>query len=529
MGWQDAPVVESGATPAWASAPEITPQKPGVAARTAAGVGGFVAGLGELFGLGGPIEVAEYAAGRQPQEHFPVAGPFGASAEQVRSVERQAGDVRKGVEKAGGVLPAVGGALAAPFEKLYGAFEKPPQTIGQAYDVGKAGAQAAATLEGGLALTRGAAGLIGRGAEAISRRLPTAPAAEIVKQARSSGYVVKPSEAGGKVGTVIEGVTGSPRLSIEATIKNQKNTNRLVAEELGLPPDTKLTPAKIVELKRPHNAVYAEMGKLGPIQTDQEYLSAVQNAGRTPGTSFQKVRNPDLEALREGYSEAVFDAKDGVLQIKKLRADARKNIKNPDPAKNEVGYAQKEIADALEAQMERHAQAIGQGDLVDRFRNARRELAKIYNVEDALVTSTGDISASKLARARGKGAPLSGNLAKIADVHDAFPSEMRDVAKVRNKVPVTVLEGLGGTVGGVAAATSKNPLLGVGALGAVTGRPLARKFLLSEAYQSRLAPGKTGTPAPTIKPTSPTKEAIKKAARTGLTLKVLQQSQEQPQ
>jgi hypothetical protein len=372
------------------------------------------------------------------------------------------------------------------------------------------------------------------GAEKISAAMPARPVAQIVKDARESGFVLKPSRAGGNVGSVVEGVTGSPRLSIEATVKNQKNTNKLVNQELGLPDDTILTPSKMTEIRRPHNAVYAEVGKLGQIATDQQYLSDIQNIGRTPGTSFQKVRNPDLEALREAYTEQGFDSQDAVLQIRKLRNDARKNIKNPDPAKNEVGYAQRQIADAIENQIERHAEGVGQGDLVERFRGARKELAKINSVQDALVASTGDISASKLARAKAKGAPLSGNLAKIAEVHDAFPSEMRDVTKVRNQVPVTVLEGVAGGAGGATAAVAHNPLAAAGVLGAVTGRPLARKFLLSDLYQSRLAPGPSTPKAkpPTLK-NRPLKKAAKAVGRSQyLTIPITkgqQDLQEQPQ
>jgi hypothetical protein len=510
-------------------------EKPGVLSRIGAAIGGALTGTAEMAGLGAPVEMFEYGVmGREPARHMPVAGPFGATESQVREVERQAGETRKAVQQAGGVAPFVVQNVTQPFQKIGEAFTAPPQTLGQAYDVGKAVPQAAATLEAGYGGLKSIGGAAARGAEKISAAMPARPVAQIVKDAREIGYLLKPSRAGGKVGSVVEGMTSSPRLSIEATVGNQKNTNRLVNQDLGLPKDTVLTPAKMTEIRRPHNAVYAEVGKLGPIATDQQYLTDIQNIGRTPGTSFQKVRNPDLEALREAYTEQGFDSQDAVLQIRKLRNDARKNIKNPDPAKNEVGYAQRQIADAIENQIERHAQGIGQGDLVDRFRNARKELAIINTAQDALIASTGDISASRLARAKAKGAPLSGNLAKIAEVHDAFPSEMRDVAKVRNQVPVTALEGVAGGAGAVAAAATHNPLAAAGVLGAVTGRPLARKFLLSDLYQSRLAPGpKTPRAKPPTLKDRPVRKAAKAVGRSQyLTIPITkgqQDLQEQPQ
>lgn len=485
-------------------------EKPGVLSRIGAGLAGAAAGTAEMLGLGAPVEIAEYAAGRQPAQHFGAPGPFGATAEQVRGVEQQ----MRGVTPASVAKGAVQGVVQ-PFKTIAGAFTNAPQTLGQAYDVGKAVPQAAATLEMGAGAAKAAGGALTRGAEAVSRALPTRPVAQIVKDARASGYVLKPSEAGGNIGKVAEGVTGSPRLSIEATIKNQQNTNRLVNKELGLPEDTKLTPAKIKELKAPHNAVYKEVGELGMVNVDDAYVNDIANLGRAPGKSFSKVKNPDIESLREQYLEQAFDAQDAVLQIRKLRRDGGKNLKNLDPGKNELGYAQRQVADALESQLERHAQAVGKGDLVERFRNSRRELAKINNVTDALNVATGDISASMLAKLKRKGAPLSGNLAQIAEVHDAFPSEMRDVAKVRNKIPVTALEGIIGGAGGAGAAVAHNPLAGAAALGAVAARPLTRKFLLSEAYQNRLAPGPVSkAKPPTLKSESQAKKAAKAVGRS---------------
>ena len=65
------------------------PEQPGVMARIGAGLAGMGAGAAEMLGLGAPVEVAEMAAGRQPQPHFGAPGPFGATAEQVRGVEQQ--------------------------------------------------------------------------------------------------------------------------------------------------------------------------------------------------------------------------------------------------------------------------------------------------------------------------------------------------------------------------------------------------------------------------------------------------------
>jgi len=446
----------------------------------------------------GPLE----AAGRMAYGAMatPVAGLAGL-AQGAYNVGREALGYQPGMP-AGNVVENIMNApgpartqVAQTVERGMGTVFNP--AIQAARAPGRMIAEAGAPATGAIvsAIPEAAASLMApeaRGAmravgETAGRVLPRPPVAQVVQQARQAGYVIKPSEAGATVGKVAEGLTGSPRLSIEATIKNQKVTNDLAATELGLPKGTSITPKVIIDLKKPHNAVYKEVGELGNVVTDDTFKNEMTGIGRAPGTSFQKVRNPDIERLREQYTETEFNAKDAVLQIRILRRNGSKNLKSPDPAKNEVGYAERQVADAIEAQLERHATAVGNPDLVTRFRQARRELAKINNVSDAMIAATGDVSASKLAKAKGKGAPLTGNLATIADTHDAFPSEMRDVSKLRNKVPITVLEGVAGLAGGVGAKFAASPALGAASLAAVTARPLTRKYLLSEAYQNRLA------------------------------------------
>jgi hypothetical protein len=510
MGWGDDPVVATpAAAPAaasWGNDPLVkTPEtylqavgRTGKAVDVAAGPG--MAGLART-GVGALEMAGSMASG--------VVGDVAGAGASLLTQNPQAGkDVRQALTyqprtETGKAGMEYAGALAAPVSKV---LSYVPQKLEKAgYPIAGQVATALTDVADVGALTKGAKGAVSGMKQAGSavRQLPSTVSAamtprtvaQIVQDARASGYVLKPSEAGGTVGKYAEGLTGSPRLSIEATIKNQANTNRLVNQELGIPDTTKLTPQKIRELKAPHNDVYRQVGELGTVLTDENYLQDVVQIGRAPGKSFSKVKNPDIESLRDQYLEQRFDAKDAVLQIRKLRRDGGKNLKNQDPGKNELGYAQRQVADAIESQLERHAQLSGQTNLFEQFRNSRQQLAKINSVEDSLNVATGDISAPALAKAKKKGAPLSGNLKTIAEVHDAFPSEMRDAAKVRNKVPLTVVDALAGGIGGGLATMTQSPIGGAAALGAVAARPLARKILLSKAYQNTLSKGPAPAPA----------------------------------
>ena len=321
------------------------------------------------------------------------------------------------------------------------------------------------------------------GAAGMTKAVEASPMVDV---ARKAGYVLKPSEAGGKVGKVAEGMSGSPKLSVDASIKNQRVTDRLAAEDIGIPKGKKPTKAAIDEAKKPHNAVYKEMGELGDMETDAQYKADLAKIGRNPGTSFSKAVNPDLEKMRDTYDEPRFDAKDAVLKVRELRAKGNKNIKAPNaPEQNELGYAQRQIADAIEGQMERRAAQLGKSDLVQRFKSARQSLAKIHVVEAAIKGNTAEVSAPAIAAQLNRGAPLTGNLKTIADVANEFGEVTRPGRTLKNKVPVTVLEGLP-ALGGAALTAASHPHIGVPLMAGVAGRPLTRRALLSQAYQKRL-------------------------------------------
>jgi hypothetical protein len=321
------------------------------------------------------------------------------------------------------------------------------------------------------------------GAAGMTKAVEAAPMVDV---ARKAGYVLKPSGAGGKVGKVAEGMAGSPKLSVDASIKNQKVTDTLAGDEIGLPKGARATKAALSAAKQPHNAVYKEMAGLGDMETDAKYKADIAAIGRTPGTSFPKAVNPDLEKLRDTYDEMRFDAKDAVLKVRELRSSATKNIKAPNaPERNELGYAQKHIADAIEGQMLRHATSIGKTDLAQRFAAARTKLAQIHAVEAATKGNTGEVSAQALAKQLNNGVPLSGKLKTIADVANEFGEVTRDATKLKNKVPVTVLDGLlAGGMGGLGAAG--HPVAGAAGLAGMLARPGVRKALLSKVYQKRL-------------------------------------------
>lgn len=314
-------------------------------------------------------------------------------------------------------------------------------------------------------------------------RIPAAPTlTPEIAEATQAGFKLTPEQANsGLVGRTVQSLSGSAKLERSISKQNAPVANQLAAQEIGIPGQA-LTPANIKAAKVPHNAVYDQVSKLGQVPVDSQYTADIANmSNRTGSGSFGFDTPPAVDRLKTGYgSVQSFDAADAVAKVRQLRADSGRNIKAPNaPEQNALGYAQRQVAEALENQLDRHVQALsntpGAGipaNLVDQLRGARVQLAKIHSVEDAM--DGANISPKALAKQQDRGVPLSGNLKTIANAASNFNRSFQDVSKIRDSGPFGVLD-----LGYGAAAGLAHP----GAAAAVFARPLARAALASGPYQ----------------------------------------------
>jgi len=144
--------------------------------------------------------------------------------------------------------------------------------------------------------------------------------------------------------------------------------------------------------------------------------------------------------------------------------------------------------------------------LIDDWKAARQTLAKVHNIEESTNLQTGHVDPAKLKKLRDAGAPLSGNLSKIVDAHEA----MGDVVKSVEKGNKSALRASDSSIGQAvlkAGHSMAAAALGAGAGGAVGGPmgalagggaglviPLAaRKVMASKLYQQYM-----GAPSPTV-------------------------------
>ena len=333
-------------------------------------------------------------------------------------------------------------------------------------------------------------------------RLASDPLAQAASNARAAGYVLPPNMASnspGVVSQVLSGVGGRVKTQQLASVKNADVTNALVARSLGLTEDQPLTEAALEQVRRDAGTAYDAV-KQAPIQVipDAQFQSDVaglNQAGAEARAEFPElVGNSGIDNLVDTLSaKQQMSPAAAVDLIRSLRYKAQTNLKNyTSPETLDLGRAQSQAANALETLIERNLQAAetarapigaqggGMSQLVANLQKARATIAKSYNIQDALNPVTGNVDAQKLAALSAKGAPMTGELAQIADTATAFPKAVQNLAKFGGNENLSVLD----TAGTLGAAALGRPEV----MGWLLGRPLARSVMLSNLYQSRVIP-----------------------------------------
>jgi hypothetical protein len=341
------------------------------------------------------------------------------------------------------------------------------------------------------AVREGAGRIAAKGEErAAVRAAEEAPKQDKVAAARSLGIKIPPSEVtGAPAGKVLEGAGGKIQTEQAFSRANAKVLNRKAGAEIGLSERQSLTPANIERAKQKAFTVYDRVKKAGRITLDGTYREALGKVKeRTAGAAedFPEDTNELIDKEIAKFDRPSADASSMLEKIKSLRSRAGRNMQSPDAEKFELGIAQKKIATAMEEAIER---AVPDKGLIADFRAARQQLAKIYNVEEALGPS-GNVNAAVLARQLKRGVPLSGNLKAIAELYGEFPRVLRSVDALGGHAAFSALDYL---VGGVEAAA--NPHAALRIVGALAGRPLARGIIGSRPYQRAAVKAREVTPS----------------------------------
>jgi len=463
----------------------------GVAHVLTGGAGALGGGLNYLATLAATRNPEAAKAVQEDTERALTYQPRSqAGREIIANVERPLQKLAEVGESAGAKVaektgsPALGAAANTAIQAAPGLIPEVPKAL-------KRVAEPAA--EAALTRVRPVAERIAQAGEekAAVRAAEEAPKQAKIAQARSIGLKLPPSEAGGPSGKILEGAGGKDQTEMSLSRANSKVINRTAAREIGLSDRQAMTEANIERQKQKAFQAYDQVKKAGKVEFDDTYrqeLAAVRERTAQAEKDFPEDTNELIDKEIKKFDRPSADASSMLEKIKSLRDRAARNMKSPDAEKFELGLAQKKIATAMENQIERQVGATNP-DLIKNFRAARVQLAKIYNVEDALGPN-GNLSAAVLARQLKRGVPLSGGLKTIAETYQEFPRVMRYVDNLGGHAPFSALDYL---VGGVEAAAQPHKAAAI--VGALAGRPIARGIIKSEAYQGRAIRPREVTPS----------------------------------
>lgn len=302
------------------------------------------------------------------------------------------------------------------------------------------------------------------------------------RAAKEAGYVIPPTQVNPTMtNRALEGLAGKISTAQNASAKNQTVTNDLVKKAIGA---DALTPEALGAVRQTANNAYTELGKFGTFYADDGFRSALDKVGAATAQfkkDFPQLANKEVDSLVESLkSTTQFDSQSAIEAIKTLRFEGAANKFAQDPAKKGLGNAQMKIANSLEDLVDRNLQFSDATGLLKNYRDARTTLAKVYDVEKALNTSSGNVDASKLAKLLDKGRPLTGELRTVADFAKQFPKAAQTVEKMGSLPQVSPLDFVAAS--GISAATA-NPMMMAG----MFARPAARAAVLSPMVQRGLA------------------------------------------
>jgi len=403
----------------------------------------------------------------------------------------------------GANVPAGAAAVGA----VTGALQPSTSTAETAENIGLGGALGAAGSWLGSKIAN-AAGAIKtwRAAAAQSQAGLNAERDATLAAGRAAGYVVPPTAVNpSAVNTALESVSGKAATRQAAAETNQKVTNSLVRQDLGIAADTPITPQTLQGVRAQAGQVYDAVKSAGRVVSDPQYASDLQ-AALAGSPQLQKAypgiggqADPKLQDLIKAVGAPEHDAADMVEAVKFIRKQASGNFKSAfasgDPDALALAHGQQDVGDAMEDLLKRHLQANGQQDLADAWDAARTTIAKTYSTQAAL--NGNNVSAANLAAQARRGKPMSGGLDLAAKFGTHFP----DVAGLPGSgVGVSKLSAAVAGAGQLGAAYLHSPTMAAGAATMAAAPYAVRRAMLSRPGQAVLAtpsyaPGSVGTAA----------------------------------
>ncbi len=307
---------------------------------------------------------------------------------------------------------------------------------------------------------------------------------------RKYGAVVNPMELRlGESPGFIATVGGSSALGSDAIHRNQYVLQSVVRGEIGLS-------EKPLPFRRTHIGPSGAVVK-GDLDTMIEKASAPYKEIR----SIAENAAEELKAFHAGTAktfslagksadelDAVLSANNTLDALKVARTeikDAAFAMKSGEEGALARFKAAKELESTLEGKLDLAAQVAGKPDLVNRLKESRVKLSRIFAVRDSVIEETGIFDPQALgliqATATRPGHKLTGRLADVADFATAFGRNAADA------INAPLSGATGSAVNYMARQTAQAKAGGPLAAGVPYVGDAARKYLLSEGVQNKIA------------------------------------------
>lgn len=246
---------------------------------------------------------------------------------------------------------------------------------------------------------------------------------------QKAGYVVPPTTTNPTItNQLLEGAAGKLTTAQKASAKNMEVTNKLAARALGLPDDAPLSKEVIGRVRNDAAKGYEAIRKVGTVRADSQYandLAKITERFKGAEKSFPELAKSDVLDLVNSMNKKSFDSDAAIDAMSILRDNASMAYAQ---GNSKLGGAYRSVSNAIEDALERALQrrGVNGAQLLNNFRASRQAIAKTFTVEKALNQSTGNVSATTIAKQLEKGAPLSGELKQIGQFGQAFPKAARE-------------------------------------------------------------------------------------------------------
>ena len=205
---------------------------------------------------------------------------------------------------------------------------------------------------------------------------------------------------GGPIASSIESLLGKKAMGAQASIANKDTVVNQAKKVLGLTDAEDLTPESFMNFRQEKGSAYQDLRNFD-YKADKQFLTNIND-------EVQRLRgltttSPEQISTLKAIAKTNLKGDDLVNNIVDLRDAGNSNVRSMDSATKRLGKTQLMAAKELEDIADRVLTKSGNDTLVSNFRDARRNIARSYTLEDAFNEVTGAVNAKTIGNKMAKG------------------------------------------------------------------------------------------------------------------------------